>query len=90
MNAYRIECLAIENICEKYGYGNVMEWASALWRFKAKKESFPVSGCFVPTCPNFIKEEYRCPSQQALYDKLVENIKIIDGKAKMNEEYKNE
>lgn len=35
---YRTECLEIKNICDKYGYGNVMEWASALWRLEAEKK----------------------------------------------------
>ena len=35
---YSTECLEIKHICDKYGYGNVMEWASALWRLEAEKK----------------------------------------------------
>ena len=48
---YRTECLEIKHICDKYGYGNVMEWASALWRLEAEKKGYPKGGCFVPTAP---------------------------------------
>ena len=68
---YRTECLEIKHICDKYGYGNVMEWASALWRLEAEKKGYPKGGCFVPTCPVFIKDEFKDSAQQALYDKLV-------------------
>lgn len=71
---YSIECLEIKRVCDKYGYGNVMEWASALWRLQAKKEGYPTGGCFVPTCPDFIKDEFKCPEQHELYDRLVEAV----------------
>ena len=32
------ECHEIKAVCEKYGYGNVMEWASALWRYDYMKK----------------------------------------------------
>lgn len=71
---YRTECFEVKRICDKYGYGNVMEWASALWRLKAEKENFPTGGCFVPTCPDFIKDEFKNPEQQKLYDELVRDV----------------
>ena len=71
---YSIECLEIKRICDKYGHGNVMEWASALWRLKAEKEGYPKGGCFVPTCPDFIKDEFKCPEQHELYDRLVKAV----------------
>lgn len=72
--AYSTECLEIKRICDKYGYGNVMEWASALWRLEAEKKGYPKGGCFVPTCPDFIKDEFKCPKQHELYDGLVKAI----------------
>lgn len=70
----KAECMEIKRVCERYGYGNVMEWASALWRYNGRKEGFPESGCFVPTCPDFIKPEYQCPEQHLLYDRIVSKI----------------
>ena len=66
--------MIIKTICDTYGYGNVMEWASALWRYSAKENNYPIEGCFVPTCPDFIKKNYRCPQQHLLYDQMVEEI----------------
>lgn len=34
------ECREIKAICEKHGYGNVMEWASALWRYDYMKKGY--------------------------------------------------
>lgn len=34
------ECHEIKAVCEKYGYGNVMEWASALWRYDYMKKGY--------------------------------------------------
>ena len=68
------ECLAVKVICEKFGYGNVMEWASALWRYNFKQKGYPISACFVPTCPDFIKEEFKCDATRKNYDNFVEEI----------------
>ena len=70
---YKTECIMVKDICDKLGYGNVMEWASALWRYNAKKNNYPIEGCFVPTCQSFIKKKYWCLSQQNFYDELVKN-----------------
>ena len=71
MADYDNECLHIKQICDLYGYGNVMEWSSALWRRKFKEKGYPLGACFVPTCPDFIKDEHRNPEQQKIYDELV-------------------
>nr|DAQ72845.1 MAG TPA: hypothetical protein [Caudoviricetes sp.] len=71
---YISECVEIDKICKKYGYGNVMEWASALWRRDMRSKDCQEKGCFVPTCPSFIKPEYQNPKQHELYDSLVARI----------------
>lgn len=71
---YDEEYLEIKKVCEKYGYGNVMEWASALWRREARLEGIPESGCFVPTCPSFIKRKFQDPKQHEIYDQLLAGI----------------
>lgn len=74
----KAECFAVKAVCDAYGYGNVMEWASALWRHKVIKDGHgrgvAETGCFVPTCPSFIKEEFRYPEQRAMYDKMAQEI----------------
>ena len=74
MNEYAAECFEIKKLCGKYGYGDVMEWVSALWRHENRRKGYPESGCFVPTCPSFIKDDCRFPKQQMLYDTLVNEI----------------
>ena len=74
LSQYEMECREIKQICDKYGHGNVMEWASALWRRKARAQGFPEDGCFVPTCPTFIKRKYQNQKQHELYDGLVKRI----------------
>ena len=70
------ECHEIKAVCEKYGYGNVMEWASALWRYDYIKKGYGkmLGACFVPTCPDFIKAKFKCEKSHRLYDDLVERI----------------
>nr|DAR11040.1 MAG TPA: hypothetical protein [Caudoviricetes sp.] len=74
LSPYEMECREIKRICDKYGHGNVMEWASALWRREARAQGFPEDGCFVPTCPPFIKRKYQNQKQHELYDGLVKRI----------------
>lgn len=74
MSEYAVECLEIKQLCDKYGCGNVMEWASALWRHEFRRKGYPESACFVPTCPSFIKDDCRFPRQQMLYDSFVDEI----------------
>lgn len=49
----------ISHLCQVYGYGNVMQAASTLWRMEAVEKGYPEVGCHVPTVMPFIKEEYR-------------------------------
>lgn len=68
----RSEASDILRICRKYGYGNVMEWASALWRYEERMKGNPTAGCFVPTCPDFIKAKFK--HSDITYDKLVASV----------------
>ena len=80
------ECHEIKAVCEKYGYGNVMEWASALWRYDYMKKGYDkmLGACFVPTCPDFIKAKFKCEKSHRLYDDLVE--RILEGETETQEE----
>lgn len=57
------EAKEILDICEKYGFGNVMEWASAFYRCRLKEDGLPPEHAFVPVVP-------------ALCDKNDEGIKL--------------
>ena len=63
----------VKELGEKIGYGNMMSIASALWRKTAKEQGYPVSGAFVPTCLQFIKEDLQDLDKDGreLYDKMV-------------------
>ena len=74
MSDYRAELIEIKNICNKYGYGNVMSWISALWRYEERSKGLSVEHCFVPTCPSFIKKKYFNPDSLAFYDWLVDEV----------------
>jgi len=66
------EYAAIKAVCEKYGYGNVMTMASALWMNDMEKKGFPISGCFVPVCPYTVKDDMRhFEDTVALYRSIV-------------------
>lgn len=80
------ECHEIKAVCEKYGYGNVMEWASALWRYDYIKKGYGkmLGVCLVPTCPDFIKAKFKCEKSHRLYDDLVE--RILEGETEAQEE----
>lgn len=45
------EAREILNICEKYGFGNVMEWVSAFHRYHLKEDGMPAEHAFVPVIP---------------------------------------
>ncbi len=68
------ECSDILNICRLYGYGNVMEWASALWRYDERKHGYGTSMCFVLSHPTFIKKAYQFKDTKDAYDRLVESV----------------
>jgi hypothetical protein len=67
------EIEAVKKLGEKIGYGNMMSIASALWRKSAKEQGYPISGAFVPTCLQFIKEDLQDLGKDGreLYDKMV-------------------
>jgi len=67
------EIKEVKELGEKIGYGNMMSIASALWRKSAKEKGYPISGSFVPTCLEFIKEDLQNLDKRGreLYDKMV-------------------
>ena len=64
---------AVKELGEKIGYGNMMSIASALWRKSAKEQGHPISGVFIPTCLQFIKDDLQYLGKDSieLYDKMV-------------------
>jgi len=67
------EIKEVKELGEKIGYGNMMSIASALWRKSLKEKDYPISGAFVPTCLEFIKEDLQDLDKDGrkLYDKMV-------------------
>lgn len=60
------EYLAIKNLCQKYGYGNVMTMASALWEFELLKENAPVEMGFIPVLRSTATSQGRKMAEQSL------------------------
>lgn len=50
------EVIAVKELGEKIGYGNMMSIASALWGLKLKKSQGNSSGAFIPTLPYAMKK----------------------------------
>ncbi len=67
MDRNTYEAIAVKMLGEEIGYGNLMEWASALWRKELKEKEIPVNGAFVPKIAELSPE-------QKLYDDMVERI----------------
>lgn len=66
------EMMAVKDLGERIGYGNLMCWASALWRKHLARGGNPVNGAFVPRCVRELG-----PSE-ALYDGYLR--RATDGK----------
>lgn len=73
MNRNTYEAIAVKMLGEEIGYGNLMEWASALWRKELKEKGIPANGAFIPKIAEL------SPEQKA-YDEMVERIFAEMGK----------
>lgn len=56
-NRLRAEMQAVKQLGEQIGYGNLISWASALWRNSLRKQGFPESGAFIGVCECSIKND---------------------------------
>lgn len=63
------EMLAVKQLGEAIGYGNLMSWASALWRKCLTDSNMPESGALVPRML-----EGDLSGQEVVYDKWVEYL----------------
>lgn len=67
MRDRRKEAASVKQLGEEIGYGNLMEWASALWRKDLKDKGYPISGALVPKIAELSED-------QKLYDMMVKII----------------
>lgn len=67
MDRRTYEAIAVKMLGEEIGYGNLMEWASALWRKELKEKGIPANGAFVPKIAEL-------SAGQEIYDALVNKI----------------
>lgn len=74
----RKEAADILAVCNAYGYGNVMEWASAFYRYYLKQKGLPASHASIPVVPLLCNENDEGikigASTRDLYDSMVEDI----------------
>ena len=75
-NRMMIEMRAVQQLGECIGYGNLISWASALWRKSLREQGFPDSGAFIGVCECSIKRDAleRVHRQEAVYDAWLEKL----------------
>lgn len=50
--ANKYEFLAIKVMCDAFGCGNVMEWASAIYRYNLAKDGLPTKHASISVIPS--------------------------------------
>lgn len=55
--SHKKEVLAVKQLGETIGYGNMMSIASALWFIDLEKKKYPTSGAFIPTISGDMKKK---------------------------------
>ena len=63
----RKQMIAVKQLGDEIGYGNLMWWASALWRRKLSDLGYPHNGAFVPRLDEIKAED-------KVYDSWVEKF----------------
>jgi hypothetical protein len=56
-SARKEEILAVKQLGEEIGYGNMMSIASAIWSVNLEKQGLPINGAFVPIIDLLVKDE---------------------------------
>lgn len=64
------EAVAVKMLGESIGYGNLMSWASALWRKNLADKGYPTIGALVPR----IDTKNNPSAEEELYDGYVAEI----------------
>ena len=75
------EAVAVKMLGEWIGYGNLMSWASALWRKSLADKGFPTIGALVPRIDTLNNPS----AEEELYDKYVAEIFGKTEKSKLAE-----
>lgn len=72
----RAEMLSVKQLGECIGYGNLISWASALWRSALREQGLPESGAFIGVCDCSIKRDCldRVHKQEAVYDAWLDKL----------------
>lgn len=70
------EIIAVKQLGEAIGYGNMMVLATALWRKSLRDNGYPESGAFIGTIYGLLDEGGRqiADKEIPMYDRLIENI----------------
>lgn len=72
----RLEMEAVNRLGESIGYGNLISWASALWRDSLRKRGLPESGAFIGVCECSIKADCLegIRSSESVYDSWLHKL----------------
>lgn len=78
----RVEVEEVMRLGEQIGYGNLMELAGALWRYKLRKQGFPEDGALIVTAKCNIKKEDLSYTEEikVIYDDIVKEVLDKEGK----------
>jgi hypothetical protein len=70
------EILAVKQLGETIGYGNMMSIATSLWRKNLRDRGYPQSGAFIPTIYHLLNDEGKDIADRELvhYDNEIENL----------------
>ena len=72
------EAKAILDICQRYGYGNVMEWVSAFYRRFMKEKGLPPEHAYIAVIAAFCDADSKAvkfgQSTREVYDEMVQDF----------------
>lgn len=79
-NILRAEMQAVKQLGERIGYGNLISWASALWRYSLRKHGFPENGALIGVCETSIKSDCLkgVHEQEAVYNMWVNRLQEVE------------
>lgn len=61
---HKREVLAVKQLGDAIGYGNMMSIASALWALVLQESGAPISGAFIPTISYDMKKKYGIKAEE--------------------------
>ena len=77
---HKKEVLAVKQLGDAIGYGNMMSIASALWALKLKESGDPISGAFIPTIVYDMKKKDGIKAEEELVRRMESFKRMLKNK----------